>query len=307
VRVGTNGPCVQLDYADGASPSVAIGVRGTLTAGSVKANIVGTVDSVKANLQGTVVLGELGTLDISGTLFHGADSTLTAFRTKIRDQLPLVTPQQGSWRFNGEFEQGKALKGITAEWSFSMGSVDPTTGTRVTWAEMKGSVTRPGFEVTVKGDISFSGSTMTYNLVGTSSLKVDEDFLTINPNPDALASPGPNALHGVIRPVVFALDPSPASGQQGFEQVRGRLYGSASYTLTVEIHSGSANEFTFAGDAEVLYAEGFKRGSATSFTDEARSSWNNPIDINIDIDSTTGKACFTWGDDDFDQLEWGAC
>ena len=89
---------------------------------------------------------------------------------------------------------------------------------------------------------------------------------------------------------------------------RGKLIGSADYRLHVEIRHNAAPVFQFIGTAEVLYAEGFKRGSATSFTDEAENKWNNPIDIGLDIDSSTGKACFRWGDPgDFDTIEWGAC
>lgn len=308
-RLGTTGPCVQLDYVVGASPPVAAGFRGTLTAGSMNASVFGVVDSVKANLQGTVSLGELGTLDVGGVLYHGADASLTAFRIKVKDEAGTVAPQRGSWRFDGKFAQGKALKGLTVPWSFSVGSVDPAgSRTRATWAQMAGSVSRPGFTVDVKGDISFSGSTMQYSLVGTSSLKVDESHLTINSNPNAAQSPAPNLLHGAIRPIVFALDPSPTSHQVNVEQVRGRLYGSASYTLTIRISNIAANRFEFDGNARILYAEGFKRGSATSFTDEDRSKWNAPLAIGIDIDSDTGNACFRWGEPgEFATQTWGAC
>jgi hypothetical protein len=162
--------------------------------------------------------------------------------------------------------------------------------------------------VTVKGDITFVNGQMRYTLIGDSALKVDERTLTINPNPDALADPARNALHGAIRPVVFALDPSPASHQRGLEQVRGQLVGSASYRLHVEIRHTGPLVFRFSGNAQILYAEGFRRGDATSFTTESRSAWNHPIDIDIDIDSETGRACFRWGEEgEFATQEWGAC
>jgi hypothetical protein len=299
-----------MDYIKDASPPVAIGVRASLTAGSVKADVVGILDDKKASLQGTVALGTLGSLNISGVLYHGADSTLTSFRIKVKDEATSVVPQRGSWRFDGTFAQGKALNGLSVPWDFSVGSVDPAGSRgRQTWAQMSGEVSRPGFVVTVKGDISFSGSTMLYTLTGTSALKVDEKSLTINPNPNSLQDPARNALHGAIRPVVFALDPSPSSDQRGFEDVRGKLVGSASYTLSIRItNTDSSNNFTFAGDADVFYAEGFKRGDASSFSDEDRDDWNHPVDIDVDIDSDTGKACFRWGDrGDFATQEWGSC
>ncbi len=308
--VGT-GPCLQLDYVKGATPPAMLGMKGKLKAGSVTVDVVGSLDERKANLQAKATLGELGTLTMSGVLYHGANASLTTFRIKIKEETTAVTPETGSWRFDGEFTEGEALKGIEAPWEFSIGSVDAVGRTRVTWARILGDVTATGFTASVKGDITFSGSTMQYTLIGDSTGKIDRATFTINPNPDALSSPAAaaaNTLHGVIRPVVFALDSSPASHQVGIEQVRGKLIGSADYRLHVEIRHNAAPVFQFIGTAEVLYAEGFKRGSATSFTDEAENKWNNPIDIGLDIDSSTGKACFRWGDPgDFDTIEWGAC
>ncbi|HWM22768.1 MAG TPA: hypothetical protein VNO51_23950 [Ilumatobacteraceae bacterium] len=309
-RLGTSGPCFQLDYVAAATPPVAIGFNASISAGSVKATVKGVVDAAKADIQGTVALGELGSLDIAGVLYHGSNSSIQNFRIKIRDEATGVQPQQGSWRIDGEFAQGKALKGINAPWSFSMGSVDPAgSPPRVTWAQLSGEISRPGFFVKIKGEITFVGTQMRYTLIGESALKVNESSTKINPNPDALAAPAENTLHAAVRTVVFTLDPSPASHQQGLEQTLGRLYGSASYTLEIELRHDQAPSFEFAGTAQVLYSEAFKRGSATSFVEESpRSKWNVPLFIDLEINSNTGTACFRWGEPgEFGTIKWGSC
>jgi hypothetical protein len=302
---------VQLDYVKAANPPLAMGIKGTITAGGLTATMAGLLDGRQASIQGTVTLGELGSISVSGVLYHGVSSQLTDFRVKIRDEATPVTPTQNSLRFDGKFSQGKALKGLSAPWDFTFGSVDPSGSRgRVSWATLKGSVSRPGFSVTLFGDISLSGTTLQYTLIGTSDLKVDERAFVINSNPDAFESPAPNALHGAIRPVVFALDPSPASHQQGLEQVKGRLYGSASYTLRIELRSSGTTQFIFEGDADVFYSEAFDRAGdgVSGFNEESRSRWNHPVDINLSINSDTGRACYRWGDaGDFSTIEWGSC
>ena len=308
-RLGNSGPCFQLDYMPGSTPPVAIGFNGELTVSGIKVKARAMVDSRKADLQGTARLGQLGELALTGTLYHGTNADLAGFRTRVRDEAATVVPTQGSFRVEGRFTQGKALNGFEVPWSFSAGSVDPDgSRARVTWAMLDGSISRPGFNVTVKGDITQSGSSLTYSLVGTSAAKVDQKSIVLNPNPDPIAAPGPNTLHGAVRPVVFALDPTPASHQRGLEQVRGTLIGQASYQLSVELRHDKSPKFSFAGDARVDYVEGFKRGSAKSFTDESQASWNHPVNLVLSVNSTTGRACYRWGDPgDFSTIEWGSC
>lgn len=311
-RVGTSGPCFQFDWVEDATPAFAIGFRGTLTAGSVVAKVRGVTDARKADLEGTVTLGELGDLDVNGVWYHGADSTLTGFRVRVRDEATTVVPQQGSWRIDGQFDTAKALKGVSIPWKASVGSVDPAgSRTRTTWAMLDGEITRTGFFVKVKGNISFSGSTMQYSLLGTSALKVEERSITINPNPNSFASPDANSLHTGVRGVVFTLDPSPPSHQDGvLEEVIGKLYGSASYAMTIDIRHDRTTSIGFSGStrAQILYSESFKRGSARSFVEEPRDRWNTPLSIEYEIDTATGRACFRWGEPgEFATIVWGTC
>jgi hypothetical protein len=90
--------------------------------------------------------------------------------------------------------------------------------------------------------------------------------------------------------------------------VRGKLYGSASYTMTIDIRHDRAARFTFAGSARVFYSESFKRGSATSFVEEDAFRWNQPVSLALDIDTATGRACFRWGEPgEFATIVWGTC
>ncbi|MEP1125111.1 MAG: hypothetical protein ABJH68_14600 [Ilumatobacter sp.] len=313
-RLGTSGACFQLDYVAAASPPIAIGFNGELAAGSVKAQVKALVDGRLASFEGTVALGALGSLDVDGTLFHGADALLADQRVRVKDATTTVRPSPGSWRIDGRFDQGRALGGVSAPWAFSAGSVDPFgSPTRTTWGQLSGAVSRPGFSVTVKGDIVFVNGQMRYTLVGQSALRVDESAHVINSNPDPNPITGgdaaANSLHSAIRLAVFAADPAPPSHQNGpLEQVVGRLYGSASYRLEIEVRHDRAPRFDFEGASEILYSEAFKRGSSTRFVEETRTRWNAPVSFRVAVNSATGRACFRWGEPgDFATQQWGSC
>ncbi|MEP6298609.1 MAG: hypothetical protein ABJ382_14890, partial [Ilumatobacter sp.] len=159
----------------------------------------------------------------------------------------------------------------------------------------------------------FVNGQMRYTLVGQSALRVDESAHVINSNPDPNPITGgdaaANSLHSAIRLAVFAADPAPPSHQNGpLEQVVGRLYGSASYRLEIEVRHDRAPRFDFEGASEILYSEAFKRGSSTRFVEETRTRWNAPVSFRVAVNSATGRACFRWGEPgDFATQQWGSC
>jgi hypothetical protein len=274
-----------------------VGVRGRLVASGFTASVTGFLDANHAQLEGVLAVSGVGDLVVSGEMFFGTG--LSAFRAPdpANPTGPRVVPQAGDWYVEGRFAsaQDLAAGAVSARWSFTGGRVRGTT-----WVEGSGNVSILGLPIDVRGRFTRTASgTVSYTVRGTSALDTDTRTLILNNPTDA--NPADDALHGVVRAAVFVVPGARPSDARGLEPVVGRLRGQASYRIEITI---TRTSFTAAADADasLFYVEAFRRGSATSFSQESTTAFNTIVDIEADLDTETGDLCFRWGD-----VEIGEC